>query len=81
VVDEVIMLSVIVPFFNVEQYAAKNLRSLARNAATGIEFVLVDDGSTDATSACQAVCQRRNDHRSQPFSAASTGVYAAPGSG
>jgi glycosyltransferase involved in cell wall biosynthesis len=46
----VIRLSVIVPFFNVEEYATENLTSLARNAAPGIEFVLVDDASTDATS-------------------------------
>jgi glycosyltransferase involved in cell wall biosynthesis len=46
----VIRLSVIVPFFNVERYVAENLTSLAHNAAADIEFVLVDDGSTDATS-------------------------------
>jgi glycosyltransferase involved in cell wall biosynthesis len=50
----VIRLSVIVPFFNVEHYVADNLRSLAHNAATDIEFVLVDDGSTDATSSLVA---------------------------
>ena len=49
-VEKVIRLSVIVPFFNVERYAAENLASLAQNAAPGIEFVLVDDASTDATS-------------------------------
>jgi glycosyltransferase involved in cell wall biosynthesis len=49
-VEKVIRLSVIVPFFNVERYAGQNLTSLARNAAPGIEFVLVDDASTDATS-------------------------------
>ena len=48
-VDKVIRLSVIVPFFNVERYAAENLTSLVLNATTGIEFVLVDDGSSDAT--------------------------------
>jgi glycosyltransferase involved in cell wall biosynthesis len=47
-------LSVIVPFFNVERYVAENLRSLAHNAAADIEFVLVDDGSTDATSSLVA---------------------------
>ena len=51
---KVIRLSVIVPFYNVERYAAENLRSLAHNAATDIEFVLVDDGSTDATSSIVA---------------------------
>jgi glycosyltransferase involved in cell wall biosynthesis len=49
-VEKVIRLSVIVPYFNVEQYAAENLRSLAQNAAPGTEFILVNDGSTDATS-------------------------------
>jgi glycosyltransferase involved in cell wall biosynthesis len=53
-VEKVIRLSVIVPFFNVERYAAENLTSLAQNAALGIEFVLVDDGSTDATSSIVA---------------------------
>jgi glycosyltransferase involved in cell wall biosynthesis len=49
-VEQVIRLSVIVPYFNVAGYAAENLRSLAQNAAPGTEFILVDDGSTDATS-------------------------------
>ena len=44
-----IRLSVIVPFYNVERFAPETLRSLNANAAPGIEFVLVDDGSTDAT--------------------------------
>jgi hypothetical protein len=48
-VEKVIMLSVIVPFFNIERYAAENLTGLARNAAPGIEFLPVDDASTDAT--------------------------------
>jgi len=49
-VGKVIRLSVIVPFFNVERYAAENLASLAQNANPDMEFILVDDGSTDATS-------------------------------
>jgi len=53
-VEKVIRLSVIVPFFNVERYAAENLTSLAHNVARSIEFVLVDDGSTDATSSIVA---------------------------
>ncbi len=38
-----------VPFFNVADYAGPALRSLRANAGPEIEFVLVDDGSTDAT--------------------------------
>jgi glycosyltransferase involved in cell wall biosynthesis len=49
-VEKVIRLSVIVPFFNVERYAAENLAGLAQNANPDMEFILVDDGSTDATS-------------------------------
>ncbi|PJE96780.1 glycosyl transferase [Streptomyces carminius] len=42
-------LSVVVPFRNVRPYAPDTLRSLRANAAEGIEFVLVDDFSTDGT--------------------------------
>ncbi len=37
------------PFYNLEAYAAQTLRSLRRNATAEVEFVLVDDGSTDTT--------------------------------
>lgn len=40
----------IVPFYNVGAYAPATLRSLARNASAEVEFILVDDGSTDATA-------------------------------
>jgi glycosyltransferase involved in cell wall biosynthesis len=42
-------LSVIVPFHDVGAYASQTLASLRRSAAAGIEYVLVDDASTDAT--------------------------------
>ncbi|MET7457154.1 glycosyltransferase family 2 protein [Streptomyces sp. NPDC005574] len=42
-------LSVIVPFYNVQQYAPDTLRSLRRNARNDFEFVLVDDFSKDGT--------------------------------
>jgi glycosyltransferase involved in cell wall biosynthesis len=38
-----------VPFYNVEAYAANTLISLARSRDPEIEFILVDDASTDAT--------------------------------
>jgi glycosyltransferase involved in cell wall biosynthesis len=44
-------LSVIVPFYNVQQYAPDTLRSLRRNARSDFEFVLVDDFSKDETPA------------------------------
>ncbi|MEU5596597.1 glycosyltransferase family 2 protein [Streptomyces sp. NPDC020298] len=44
-------LSVIVPFYNVQQYAPDTLRSLRLNARSDFEFVLVDDHSKDETPA------------------------------
>ncbi|MEW2067401.1 glycosyltransferase family 2 protein [Streptomyces sp. NPDC007346] len=44
-------LSVVVPFHNVGAYAGTTLSSLARNAEQDMEFLLVDDASTDGTTA------------------------------
>jgi glycosyltransferase involved in cell wall biosynthesis len=44
-------LSVIVPFYNVQQYAPDTLRSLRMNARQDFEFVLVNDKSKDETPA------------------------------
>ncbi|MFE6284934.1 glycosyltransferase family 2 protein [Streptomyces sp. NPDC057877] len=44
-------LSVIVPFYNVQQYAPDTLRSLRANAREDFEFILVDDHSRDETPA------------------------------
>lgn len=44
-----VKLSVIVPFFNVQQYAPDTLKSLRANARDDFEFILVDDCSTDGT--------------------------------
>ncbi|MFE1265648.1 glycosyltransferase family 2 protein [Streptomyces albogriseolus] len=42
-------LSVVVPMHNVEAFAESTLRSLAANAHPDVEFLIVDDCSTDAT--------------------------------
>ncbi|MGY1437599.1 glycosyltransferase family 2 protein [Streptomyces reniochalinae] len=44
-----VKLSVIVPFYNVQSYAAETLRSLGANARRDFEFILVDDASQDET--------------------------------
>ncbi|HEY5833508.1 glycosyltransferase family 2 protein [Streptomyces sp.] len=44
-----VKLSVIVPFFNVQQFVPDTLRSLQANVRADFEFVLVDDASTDQT--------------------------------
>jgi hypothetical protein len=45
----VVKLSVIVPFFNVQQFVPDALRSLRANTREDFEFLLMDDGSTDQT--------------------------------
>lgn len=49
-VNPVPKLSVIVPFYNVRQYAPDTLRSLRANARDDFEFILVDDCSSDGTA-------------------------------
>ncbi|MFD4833925.1 glycosyltransferase family 2 protein [Streptomyces uncialis] len=44
-----VKLSVIVPFYNVRQYAPDTLRSLRANTREDFEFLLVDDCSRDGT--------------------------------
>ena len=80
-------LSVIVPCHNVEAYAADTLVSLARSRDPGIEFLLVDDGSTDATAAVLAehaeplerVRILRHDGNRGLAAARNTGLDAATG--
>lgn len=43
------IISVIVPIYNVEPYLAACLQSLAQQVQEGIEYLLIDDGSTDAS--------------------------------
>lgn len=42
-------LGVIMPVFNGEKHVANGLRSLLRESAVGLEIVVVDDGSADAS--------------------------------
>lgn len=48
-VSQVLKLSVVVPFYNVQTYAPDALKSLELNARDDFEFLLVDDRSTDGT--------------------------------
>ncbi|MEU5883250.1 CDP-glycerol glycerophosphotransferase family protein [Spirillospora sp. NPDC047279] len=45
------LLSVVVPFYNVESYLEPCLESLARQTLRDLEVVMVDDGSTDGSAA------------------------------
>ncbi|CAL9561050.1 Undecaprenyl-phosphate 4-deoxy-4-formamido-L-arabinose transferase [Streptomyces sp. enrichment culture] len=83
-------LSVIVPFYNVRQYAPDTLRSLRANARPDFEFVLVDDHSEDETPAileraaeelsgvAQVRCIR-HDRNEGVATARNTGLDAARG--
>ncbi len=48
----------VVPFYDVATYAPQTLHSLARNTDPRIEFVLVDDASTDGTTDILADAER-----------------------
>ena len=44
-----IKISVIVPVYNIAPYVAKCIESLLEQTFSGIEIILVDDGSTDGS--------------------------------
>ena len=44
------MISVIVPLYNVESYVRECLDSLLVQIQADVEFILIDDGSTDGSS-------------------------------
>ncbi|MEV0240443.1 glycosyltransferase family 2 protein [Streptomyces sp. NPDC050674] len=83
-------LSVIVPFYNVQQYAPDTLRSLRLNADRDFEFILVDDHSKDETPAIleraaeelsdvAQVRYIRHEHNGGLATARNTGLDAAQG--
>ena len=48
-----VLLSVIVPIYNVEKYLDKCIQSIVDQTYSNIEIILVDDGSPDN---CPAMC-------------------------
>ncbi|MEV3932419.1 MULTISPECIES: glycosyltransferase family 2 protein [unclassified Streptomyces] len=74
-------LSVVVPFHNVGAYADTTLGSLARNAGPDIEFLLVDDASTDDTPAVVDRWADRLPHAEVIRHEENVGIAAARNSG
>ncbi|GGX67886.1 glycosyltransferase family 2 protein [Streptomyces anandii] len=82
-----VKLSVIVPFYNVQQYAPDTLRSLRANAREDFEFILVDDCSRDGTPDILARAERelagtvriRHERNGGLATARNTGIDAARG--
>ncbi|WP_353944362.1 glycosyltransferase family 2 protein [Streptomyces sp. HUAS MG91] len=82
-----VKLSVIVPFYNVQQYAPDTLRSLRTNTRDDFEFILVDDCSQDETPAILARAERelpgavlvRHEKNGGLATARNTGLDAARG--
>lgn len=54
------MVSVIVPIYNIEQYIDRCVKSIINQSYTNLEIILVDDGSTDGSS---AICDSYTDKR------------------
>lgn len=86
-VGRVVNLSVIVPFYNVQSYAPEAIRSLRANAREDIEFILVDDCSTDDTPEILAEAERelngavlvRHERNGGLATARNTGLDASRG--
>jgi cellulose synthase/poly-beta-1,6-N-acetylglucosamine synthase-like glycosyltransferase len=86
-VTGVVKLSVIVPFFNVQQYAPDTLKSLRANAREDFEFILVDDCSRDETPDILARAERelpgavyvRHEQNGGLATARNTGIDKARG--
>ena len=54
-----IIISIIVPFYNVEEYLEECLESIRNQTYTNIEVLLVNDGSTDGSKEiCERFCEQ-----------------------
>lgn len=70
------LISVIIPIYNVEQYLSECLESLHSQEFQDIEFLLIDDGSTDQSS---VLCQEfvKSDKRFHYFRQKNSGQSSA----
>ncbi|MDO4746784.1 MAG: glycosyltransferase [Candidatus Saccharibacteria bacterium] len=70
------LVSIVVPVYNVEDYLAKCLETLSRQAYEGIEIIIVDDGSTDGSG---RICDEfaKNEPRVRVFHKKNGGLSSA----
>jgi glycosyltransferase involved in cell wall biosynthesis len=70
------MISVIVPIYNVEIYLSEFLSSITSQTYTQLEIILIDDGSTDR---CYSICNEwsKRDDRLRVYHIPNGGVSAA----
>lgn len=75
-----ILVSVIIPVYNVEKYLRRCLDSICNQTHVKLEIIIVDDGSQDA---CPAICDEylQNDNRVIVIHQSNQGLYAARNSG
>ena len=68
--------SLVVPVYNVEEYLAECLDSVLSQTFSDYEVLLIDDGSTDGSS---AICERyaNIDHRFKYYAQDNHGLFAA----
>ena len=57
--DHEILLSIIIPAYNVEEYIGDTLESICKNKLDRLEIVVIDDGSTDNTRHTVEECLER----------------------
>ncbi|MFI3293000.1 MAG: glycosyltransferase [Rikenellaceae bacterium] len=71
-----LLISVIIPIYNVERYLEECVRSVVEQSYKGLEIILVDDGSSDSSG---AICDRFavEDPRVRVFHKESGGVSDA----
>ena len=73
---EKILISIVVPVYNVEAYVAECLDSLCAQTYEDIEILLVDDGSSDRSGEiCDSYAQK--DERIRVFHTVNSGVSEA----
>lgn len=70
------LISVIVPFYNVEEYLGKCLSSILAQDYKNLEILLIDDGSTDSSSKI-AVAYAKKDSRIRLIHSHSANISAA----